>query len=120
MFPREKIANRLQRDTAVFPFVGEDPKRRGEKGIVAKLVDTNFCCDHRQGPDVPKPGGFASIQKIDQCAIESPNRHGKGQIAQIPQAGSTSLKEKNQEQLGNERPRCNGRGDDKENAVCAF
>jgi hypothetical protein len=81
MFSREKIANGLQRDAAVFPFVGQHTKWRRKKSIVAKLIDANFRCDYRQRRDVSKPDGFTSIQKIDKCSVEPPHGYGKEQIA---------------------------------------
>src|SRR4029434_9611249 len=104
MFPCEKIANGLERDAIVFPFVGQHTKRRCEKGIVTKLIDANFRRNYRQCCDVSKPGCFASIQEIDKRSVESPSGYGKEQITKISTTGASSLEEKNQEQLRNKRP----------------
>ena len=120
MFPCEKIANGLQRDATVFPFVGQHTKRRCEKGIVTKLIDADFRRDYRQCCNVSKPGCFASVQKVDKRSVESPNGYGKEQITKIPTTEAPSLKEKNQEQLRNKGSRHHGCDDDKQNAVCAL
>ena len=120
MFPRKKIADGLHRDAAVLPLIGQHTKRRRKKGIVTKLIDANFRCDHWQCGNVSKPGRLISIQEIDKRSIESPHRRGKQQITKIPTIGAPSLEEKNQEQLRNKRPRRHGCDDHKQDPMCAL
>ena len=120
MFPREKIANGLQRDATVFPFIRQHTKRRREKGIVSKLIDEDFRGNDWQCCNVSKPGCLASVQKVDKCSVQSPNGYGKEQITKVSTTGASSLEEKNQEQLWNKRPCRHGCDDDKQNSVCTL
>ena len=74
MFPCEEIANGLQRDAAVFPFIGQHTKRRREKGIVTKLIDTDFRGDYWQCCNVSKPGCFTSSTKGRQVFRRVPKQ----------------------------------------------
>src|ERR1700758_406121 len=118
MFPCEKIANGLQRDAIVFPFIRQHAKRRREKGIVTKLIDADFRGNDRQCCNVSKPDCLASVQKVDKYSVQSPNGYREKQITKISTTGASSLEEKNQEQFRNKRPRRHGCDDDKQNAVC--
>src|SRR2546427_12483392 len=103
MSPREKVANRLHRNTTVLPFVSEHAERGGEKRIVTELIDTNFRANNRQRHHVAEPGRFAPVQKVDKRAIKSPDRNRKKQVANVPRIRASALKEKNQKDFRNER-----------------
>src|SRR5437667_12535777 len=103
MSPREKVANRPHRESAVLPFVSEHAERGGKRRVVTKLIDTNFRAHNRQRHDVAEPGRFAPIQKVDKGAIKSPDRNRKKQVANVPRIRASALKEKNQKDFRNER-----------------
>ena len=117
MTPGESTADRFPGKPVVFPFVNQHLGRRGKKGIVAELVDTNFCENNRHCYDIAEPNHVGSVHKIDKHGIDRPCRNRERQIAEILRTQFSFLEEEDKKKLGQNSTCQDSGNDDKGKAV---
>src|SRR5207248_8440501 len=112
--------HRADRHSRILPFISQDAEWRGKEWVVAKLIYTNLCCNHRHSRHIAKPIGFGSVQQVDQRTIKTPHRNRKQKIPQILATDSTPLKKDNEKYFWKNRSRSNRRDQDKSQPVGAL
>src|SRR4051812_32404776 len=100
MLPTQRAPDRRHRNSFILPFVNQNFSRSGEEWIVTELVDTDFRRHDRKGDGVAKPLRVEVIHQVNQDGVDRPCGRRKGKVSRVLAAPAASLKEENQEKLG--------------------